>query len=185
MSWIVQRDLNGPFDVHTPCFDLISEKKCAPNGYTGEFVAISAPHWVSAVVYNTDTKKYMMVREYRHGINNYVCEFPSGTVEDTDESLDDAIIRELKEELGVTNVVVKADLFSGNPNVALFRNVHTFFYCEVSGKGEQKLDASEDITPLQLTFEEVNEMFKGDCDELSIAQQFAWERFTRIIRDLQ
>lgn len=171
--------------IKTPCFDLVFEEKTDPNGKTGEFVALRAPNWVSAVVYNTDTKKYMMIREFRHGINDYIYEFPSGTVEPTDASLDDAIIRELKEELGVKNVEVVKDLFGGNPNCALFNNVHTFFYCEVSGKGEQKLDEMEDIRPVELTFEEVTKEIKRLCDRPSIAQQYAWDKYTWLIGTLQ
>ncbi len=173
-EWKIKKEV---LRVETPIFDVVKTEKENPNGKIGHFVSIDAPNWVSSIVFNRDTNKWMMVREFRHGINKYIYEFPSGTVEEN-ETQEDAIIRELKEELGVTNVSIIEKLFEGCPNVAMFNNKWTFFYCEVSGKDKQKLDKFEDVEPVEMRLNEIEEAFKNMGIECTIAQQFAWYIFS-------
>ena len=57
------------------------------------------PTWVSAVAF-TEENKIVMVRQYRHAIEDTIIEIPGGCVDDTDTSLEQAIARELLEETG-------------------------------------------------------------------------------------
>jgi ADP-ribose pyrophosphatase len=57
------------------------------------------PTWVSALAI-TDDNNVVMVRQYRHGIQETIIEVPGGCVDDSDESLEQAIARELLEETG-------------------------------------------------------------------------------------
>ena len=57
------------------------------------------PTWVSALAI-TEDNQVVMVRQYRHGIEETILEVPGGCVDDTDKSLETAIARELAEETG-------------------------------------------------------------------------------------
>ena len=57
------------------------------------------PSWVSAVAL-TEDNKVVMVRQYRHAIEETILEIPGGCVDDTDANYQDAIARELLEETG-------------------------------------------------------------------------------------
>ena len=159
--------------LHTPIFDVISVNKSS-NTYTFNAIKLSCPNWVSAVIYNTDTKKFILNKEFRHGINDYCLEFPSGTVEEN-ETPEQAILREVKEETGYNGEIV-CKLFEGNPNTAFMDNTQTCFYVEVSGKKEErKLDKFEDIETV-----EIDDLFEIKDKLIGISQQLAFEKYRRL-----
>jgi len=55
---------------------------------------------VIVCVYNKDSRKYLVVEQYRIPVKKRLIEFPAGLIEN-DESSVDAAIRELKEEIGL------------------------------------------------------------------------------------
>src|ERR1700756_3026950 len=57
------------------------------------------PTWVTALAL-TENNQVIMVRQYRHAIEDICLEIPGGCVDDTDASLQEAIARELLEETG-------------------------------------------------------------------------------------
>lgn len=163
--------------LHTPIWDVIETEKVMPNGKEGKFISLKAPNWVSAVVKDIDNNTFIMNREFRHGPNKKIVEFPCGTVEDG-ETPEEACIREVKEETGFQNVKIVTKLFCGNPNNAFMNNSMTAFYVEVSGKeGSQKLDDSEFITTVIVDNPE--EVF---TDESPIISQFAWLAYKSYLR---
>src|SRR5688500_18557615 len=57
------------------------------------------PEWVTAVAM-TEDNKVIMATQYRHAVGEVSIELPGGCVDETDDSLEAAIARELMEETG-------------------------------------------------------------------------------------
>ena len=71
-----------------------------PSGHTvAPYYVLEYPTWVNVVALTPD-HHVVLVRQYRHGIQQTVVELPCGTVEATDTSPLAAVQRELLEETG-------------------------------------------------------------------------------------
>ena len=157
-------------------FTVQTIEKTSPDGKTSNFTKLKAPDWAGAIVKCGD--KFLCTKEYRHGIDKVVYQFPCGTVE-KDETPLQCCIRELTEELGLKNsdLVSVTQLYKGCPNPAFMDNSMTFFVACVSNYScdKQKLDENEFIEPVFLTKEEV-EKFVNQPDA-NIMFQNAWRVF--------
>ena len=96
-----------------------------PNGHTvAPYYVLEYPTWVNVVALTPD-HHVVLVRQYRHGIQQTVVELPCGTVEATDPSPLAAVQRELLEETGYAGVhMVETGRLS--PNAANHTN---WTYC--------------------------------------------------------
>ena len=160
-------------------FSVDTYNKTSPKGKVSNFVKLNSPNWVGAIVYDRSKNKYICVKEYRHGVDKTVFQFPCGTVEEGEKSLD-ALYRELHEELGISfecfangeSRVVQ--LYSGCPNPAFMNNKMTFYFISIPEfvKTEQKLDENEFVEPVWLTEKEVDK-FLAEPDS-ALMQQYAW-----------
>jgi ADP-ribose pyrophosphatase len=103
-----------------PIFSLFRTRRRNP--YTGkeiEFIRMEGLDWCFVVPFDIDGN-IILVRQYRHGIEDFTLELPGGCVEDGEDPKDSAM-RELLEETGyVAASVVK--LGCVNPNPALQAN---------------------------------------------------------------
>ena len=131
--------------LHTPIWDVMETEKTNPEGKVGKFVSLKTPDWVKAIIYNTSTRKFVITREFRQGINDYDVAFPSGTVEPGEDPMD-AVKREVMEETGFKNITECKLLGAFPPNVAFMNNTMSIYYIEVDGeKTDRNLDEFEDI----------------------------------------
>src|SRR4051812_18526984 len=97
------------------------------------------PTWVSALAV-TDDNKIVMVRQYRHGIQDTILEVPGGCVDDTDPDFQHAVARELMEETGYEFTDYKY-LGKVSPNPSTNNNwMHMFLATGGVRSGEQNLD---------------------------------------------
>jgi len=160
-------------------FSVDTYNKTNPKGKVSKFVKLNSPDWVGAIVYDRSKNKFICVKEYRHGIDKTVLQFPCGTVEEGEAPLD-ALYRELHEELGISleylaegNHTVRK-IYSGCPNPAFMNNTMTFYYINLPEfvKTEQELDENEFVEPVWLTEEEVDD-FLAKPDS-ALMQQYAW-----------
>ena len=104
---------------------------------------------VAALVYNTETKKYIFTEQYRVGAEGVMIEVVAGKIEEG-EKPQDAVKREIAEEIGykVDNMTHITDLYlsPGGSNEIL-----AIFYVEVSEKiGEGGGTENEDITVIEV-----------------------------------
>lgn len=156
--------------LHTPIWDVVLTEKTSPEGKVGKFASLKAPDWCKAVIYNSDTDRYILVREYRHGIDRCVYEFPSGTVE-VGEDPRDAVVREVREETGYVDISIEKVLFSGCPNPAFMNNTMTCYFVKVSGKpGETDFDDFEDLSTVEVSPSEIGKYITEDS---ALLDQFA------------
>lgn len=112
-------------------------------GATGLYVTIEAPDWVNMVAVTHDNE-VLLVRQYRHGVDDLTLEIPAGIVEAGEAPLA-AAQRELLEETGYTASRWQY-LGSVHPNPAYQGNrCHSFLAAACRKTAEPALDAGEDI----------------------------------------
>jgi ADP-ribose pyrophosphatase len=104
-----------------------------PNGRTiAPYYVLEYPPWVTIVALARD-HQVVLVRQYRHGVQQTVLELPSGTVDPTDASPLAAVQRELLEETGYASQdVIETGRLS--PNSANHANLT---YCFLAREAEQ------------------------------------------------
>jgi ADP-ribose pyrophosphatase len=71
-----------------------------PTGAEAPFVVCDSADWVLVIALTSD-EQVVLIRQYRHGVREVVLEVPGGIV-DQGESLEQAAMRELREETGFT-----------------------------------------------------------------------------------
>jgi len=117
------------------------------------------PTWVSALAI-TEDHKVVMVRQYRHGLQQTILEVPGGCVDKTDENLQEAISRELLEETGYAFSNFHY-LGKVSPNPSTNDNwMHMFFATGGTLIKEQQLDHNEEIEVVLLELEELHELIE-------------------------
>lgn len=110
---------------------------------------------VASVVYNTITKKFIFVNQWRPGANSELLEIVAGTLDVDGENKEDAIIREIDEEIGYkTDSIILLDECYPSPGGST--EFISIYYSEVSeslhkGGG---LDY-EDINVIEMDIKEV------------------------------
>jgi ADP-ribose pyrophosphatase len=114
--------------------------------------------WANIVAL-TKNGEVVLVRQYRHGVNEVLLEFPGGVVEDEEDPKIGAR-RELLEETGyhASQLIEIGNIY---PNPALQTNtLHCYLALDVEKVSEQSLDAGEDIEVQLMPLDEVVEIAK-------------------------
>lgn len=156
----------------TPIFDVIEQEKLTPDNKEFKGVTVKAPDWVSAVVFAYG--KYILVRQFRHGANKVLIEFPCGQVEENETPLQ-AVLRECREEIGLKeeDVISIKKLWEANPNPAFMENKMICYYIEADRLSEkQRLDDNEFLDIDYYSKEEVDKIIKAP--KTSAMMKLAW-----------
>lgn len=161
--------------LKTPIGSFCSTKKVDPNGVERNYISMQAPNWVCAIVrLGKEADRFLMVRQFRHGINRMVDEFPAGMV-DGEESAEEALFRELDEELGVKTENIKEvhQLYESCPNPAFMNNRMTCYYVVIDGFSNNHPDEDEFLEIKEMTRAEVE---KGVVEtDFNVMMRLAWE----------
>jgi 8-oxo-dGTP pyrophosphatase MutT (NUDIX family) len=133
--------------------------KCeTPSGkIIDEYFVVELPPTVCAVAI-TEEGKVLMVKQYRHPIEETILEIPGGFI-DKGESPETAIKRELKEETGYEfSSITAVGKIAANPGV-----LDNFTYLFLAQGGEktsvQKLDPNEELVVEQISLQELKNLF--------------------------
>jgi 8-oxo-dGTP pyrophosphatase MutT (NUDIX family) len=156
MKWKV---LESEYLFTEPWLTIRRDKCELPNGHVmPAFYVQEYPTWVCAFAL-TKEYKVVMIKQYRHGIQEISIEPPGGVVEKGEEPLT-AIKREVMEETGYE---FQSFEFLGrvcaNPSTS-DNYLHMFLATGGKKKGEQKLDDAEDLEVVIYTIDELKQLLK-------------------------
>jgi len=172
-TWELIRSERGPdMFIFQARYDWVRNPR---NQKSMRAVILETPDFVNVVAV-TPEKKIVVVRQYRFGVERITTEIPSGLM-NKDETPEDAVMRELREETGYTSTQWKY-LGWVEPNPAYHDNVcHQWLALEAVKTYEPELDEGEEIRVAELSLEELrNEIGQGRMRNaltlLSLAQVF-------------
>jgi ADP-ribose pyrophosphatase len=126
-------------------FDLLRVRRAAADGRQGSFYLLEAPGWVNVVPVLPDGR-FLMVRQYRQGLERATVEFPAGLVEAGEEP-EQAALRELEEETG-RRAASLVPIGRVAPNPAFMNNWCSTFCAE--GLGPAGAARPDELERLQL-----------------------------------
>jgi 8-oxo-dGTP pyrophosphatase MutT (NUDIX family) len=131
------------------------------NGKILDAFVLEFQTWVNILALTKDNEA-VLIKQYRHGVQETVWEFPGGIVEDGESPLEGAK-RELLEETGYasSNIVQVRKCY---PNPAIQNNtMYCFLALDAEKVNEQNLDDGENIEVHLVTLDELVKMTaKGD-----------------------
>ena len=147
----------GKKTVFTCSVFSVEERYCrSPFDKLKTYSVLNASDWAIIIpVLNTEQdRKFVMVRQWRHGALELSVEFPGGVLE-KGEDAEAGAARELKEETGYSaGTIVELGVF--NPNPAIMSNkVHFFLALDLSPPTGQELDEDEYVEVETVSCEEV------------------------------
>jgi 8-oxo-dGTP pyrophosphatase MutT (NUDIX family) len=137
-------------------FRVTERENEAPDGRRGRFTVLEAPDWCTVVplVEGPDGRRFLMVRQYRHGSDEVSLEFPGGVVE-RGEAPAAAAARELAEETAHrAGRLIPAGSLSPNP-AFMANRFHVFLALDLAAGGLQNLDEHEIVDVELVDVEEV------------------------------
>jgi ADP-ribose pyrophosphatase len=148
--------LSSEYLVRAPWAVLRKDVCEMPNGHiVPEYYVLEYPNWVNMVAV-TDEGKFILVKQYRHGVQEFVLEIPGGVIDPGEDAIS-AARREMLEETGFAFDSV-TELVSLYPNPATSDNKTTTFLLTGGRKvQEQDLDEQEEIDVVLATAQEVKQ----------------------------
>ena len=129
-----------------------------PNGNSLEAFVFEFRSWANVLAL-TKNREAVLIRQYRHGVQDVLWEIPGGVVEDGEDPIDGAK-RELLEETGyaASEMVQIGTLY---PNPALQTNkLHCFLALNAEKTDMQDLDDAEEIEVHLVSLDELRSMIK-------------------------
>lgn len=142
---------------------LTARRDCIklPDGVVNdEYYVLEYPDWVNVIAVTTEGL-FVMIEQYRHGIDEVITELCAGVVEAGEET-EAAARRELLEETGYSGGRWRLlNVICQNPSTC-----NNFTYCYlaegVTLTSPQMLDATEDIAVRLMTEREIRNMLLND-----------------------
>lgn len=147
-----------------------------PNGeINDEYYIIEYPTWVNVIAI-TEEGKFVMVEQYRPGLDGIFIELCAGVAEEGEEPME-AARRELLEETGFGGGEWKLNtVVSANPGS--FNNLsYSFIATGVKPVGERHLDRTEDLSVHLLDESEVLAMLERDEMKQALMTSTLWKYF--------
>lgn len=172
------KTLSSEYLFKRPWLTARKDKVQLPDGTVNdEYYVLEYPVWINVIAI-TKEGKFVMVEQYRHGLQDIFTELVAGVAEDGETPLE-AARRELAEETGYTggdwelSTVICANPSSQN-NLS-----YSFIARGVEKTLEQHLDRTEDINVKLLDEEEVFDMLQKDQVKQALMAAPLWKYFAR------
>ena len=155
MKWKI---LSSEYISNHQYFTARKDKCETPDGkIIDEYFVVELPGTVCGLAL-TEEGEVLMVRQYRHPIEETLIEIPGGFI-DKNETHEEAMRRELKEETGYEFSSFKeVGKIAANPGVL---NNFTYLFLAQGGKktSDQKLDKNEELEVELISLKELKQLF--------------------------
>jgi len=157
MKWKI---LESDYLFRNPWLKVRKDKVAIPNGHQLDaFYVLEYPDWVNVIGLTKD-KQFVMVRQYRHGLQRISYELCAGVHDPGDDDHLATAKREMLEETGYGGGEWEL-LMVCSPNPSTHTNLnYTFVARGLKKIQEQDLDDAEDITVHLFSKEEILEMLE-------------------------
>lgn len=154
--------LESKYVIKRPWLTARVDKVQLPTGVVNdEYYVLEYPDWINVIAI-TEEGKFVLVRQYRHGIRRMCLELCAGVVDPSDKSPLEAARRELWEETGYGGGQWSL-LMKAAPNPGAMNNSTYCYLAEgVTQISTQHLEATEDITVHLLNEQQVLELLEKD-----------------------
>ena len=170
------RTLESEYIIQRPWLTARKDKVQLPDGRINpEHYVLEYPDWVNVIAV-TDKGEFVMVEQYRHGLDDVFLELSAGVAE-KNENPEDAARRELLEETGYSGGVWRLlSVICQNPSTC---NNYTYcFVAEgVTRRQGQHLDDSEDIAVRLLSRDQVLALLRRDEMKQALMAAPLWRYF--------
>ncbi len=170
------KTLSSEYLFRRPWLTVRKDRLQLPDGRVhDEYYVLEYPTWVNVIAITRDGR-FVMVRQYRHGLDDIFTELVAGVAEEGEEPLQ-AGRRELMEETGYGNGWWELlTVICGNPGSTNNRT-YCFIARDVEPVGERHLDATEDIEVCLLSRDEVYGMLLEDRVKQALMAAPLWKYF--------
>jgi 8-oxo-dGTP pyrophosphatase MutT (NUDIX family) len=141
---LIWHEANSKQVFDCPVFSIRESYCVSPDNEQRTFTIIDAADWaiIIPVIEGSGGRRFVMVRQWRHGSRALSLEFPGGVFE-SGENPAQAAARELREETGYTPGKIRK-IGECSPNPAIMTNrVHFFLAENLTDTGTLELDADE------------------------------------------
>lgn len=164
-------------------FDVVKSRRRSPRtGVDIGFFLIRTPDWVNVVAI-TEDDQLVLVRQFRHGTEEFSLEIPGGLVDPHEREPAAAAVRELREETGFLPGELHP-LGSMAPNPAIFGNrCYAYLATGCRRVGELLQDPGEDLEVVLVPVAEVDSLVRsGAIDHALVLAAIAMWRSSKIGR---
>ena len=170
------KTLASEYLVKRPWLTARRDEVMLPDGRINkEYYVLEYPTWINVIAI-TEDERYVMVRQYRHGLGVVETELCAGVVEHGEEP-EAAARRELEEETGyIGGQWTLNDVVCANPG-----SQNNLTYCfiarGVKPTGTRHLDDNEDVETFTLSRQELFELMRSGQLKQALMLCSLWKYF--------
>ena len=156
-------------------FSLREDHKRSPRTGKGhDFYLLDAGEWINIIPITAD-EQVVLIRQYRHGVDDFTLEIPGGMADPEDPSLLHAARREMQEETGYDSddVVLLGPI---HPNPAIQGNqCHSFLARNVEKRFETHFDTTEETEVVLVPLADIPDLIRrGQITHALVVVAFHW-----------
>lgn len=168
--------LKSEYLIRRPWLTARRDHVRLPDGVENkEYYVLEYPDWVNVIAITVDGK-FVMERQYRHGLQWTGYEICAGVCESGENPLE-AAKRELWEETGFGGGEWKLQMTISANTSTMTNLCHCFVATGVERISEQHLEATEDISVHLLTVDEVRNLLVGNEIRQALMAAPLWKYF--------
>lgn len=167
--------LKSEYLFKEPWFTARRDTVKLPNGNEiPSYYVLEYPEWVNVIAI-TKEGRFVLVRQYRHGLGQINYELCAGVCEKEDISPLQSAQRELQEETGYGNGNWTEYMVLSANSSTMTNLTHCFLATDVERVSEQHLEETEDLSVHLLSLEEVKKLLKTDQIKQSLMAAPLWK----------